>query len=409
MKFIADFHIHSKFSIATSRMLVPEVLELWGKKKGIALLGTGDAVHPGWMSELKEKLTETGSGLLTLKKSYRHSAVNELENGIEVHFILTAEISCIYKKGGKVRKVHNLIVAPSFSAFDTISKRLGKIGNIVSDGRPILGIDSKDLLEIVLNSCPEAFIIPAHIWTPWFSVLGSKSGFDSIDECYDDLSKYIFAVETGLSSDPPMNWQCSFLDRFSLVSNSDAHSPENLGREANIFDTDLSYGAVVKALKREAEGFLGTIEYFPEEGKYHFDGHRKCGICWEPNVTKSHNGICSVCGKKVTVGVYNRVWELSDRFVNGREKNRNIFYSLTPLKNILSEVYKVGAASRRIGFEYEKLIRAAGSEFAVLIDKPVDELKQINSDLGTGIERLRARRVWLTAGYDGIFGSVKVL
>ncbi len=408
MKFIADFHIHSKFSIATSSMLVPEVLELWGKKKGISLLGTGDAVHPGWMSELKEKLTENGSGLLTLKKKYRHSAVNELVNGIEVHFILTAEISCIYKKGGRVRKVHNLIVAPSFSAFDKIAKRLGMIGNIVSDGRPILGIDSKDLLEIVLDSCSEAFIIPAHIWTPWFSVLGSKSGFDSIDECYDDLSRYIFAVETGLSSDPPMNWQCSFLDRFSLVSNSDAHSPENLGREANIFDTDLSFEAIVRALKRETGGFVGTIEYFPEEGKYHFDGHRKCGIYWEPKVTKSHNGICPVCEKKVTIGVYNRVCELSDRFVNVREKNKTLFYSLTPLKNILSEIYKVGVASKRVSFEYEKLIRVAGSEFAVLVDKSVDELKLINAALGIGVEKLRARRVSLTAGYDGIFGSVKV-
>lgn len=408
MKFIADFHIHSRYSMATSSQLTPEMLDLWGRKKGITVVGTGDAVHPGWFSELKEKLTNAENGLYTLKKRYRHPDVQSLNNSFDVRFVLTSEISCIYKRGGRVRKVHNILVAPSFITIQKIAKRLGEIGNIISDGRPILGLDSRDLLEIVLDVDPEAFIIPAHIWTPWFSVLGSKSGFDSIEECYDDLSNHIFAIETGLSSDPPMNWQCSFLDSYSLVSNSDAHSPENLGREANIFETDLSYDAIVNALKKK-RGFLGTIEYFPEEGKYHFDGHRKCGICWEPHETKRHGGVCPVCGKAVTVGVSNRVNELADKKSGQNNTTRNMFYSMTPLKNILSEIYKVGVGSKKIGIIYDDLVRRVGTEFAVLMDISIEELLSIDAQLGKAIACLREKKVKLIPGYDGVFGSVKIL
>jgi DNA helicase-2/ATP-dependent DNA helicase PcrA len=408
LKFIADFHIHSKFSRATSSQSVPEILDLWGKKKGITLLGTGDAVHPGWLSELKEKLESAEDGLFSLKKKYYHPETHLIKNGIDVRFILTAEISCIYKKDGRVRKVHNIIVAPSFGAIEKIAAQLVKIGNIVSDGRPILGLDSRDLLEIVLGADDYAFVIPAHIWTPWFSVLGSRSGFDSIEECYGDLSKHIFAVETGLSSDPPMNWLCSFLDKYSLVSNSDAHSPQNLGREANIFNTEITYHAVVKALKRENRGFVGTIEFFPEEGKYHFDGHRKCGICWAPWETRKNNGLCTVCGKAVTVGVSNRIEKLANRSSEIDWSLKREYFSLTPLKNILSEIYKVGPESKKVSLVYDQILRCAGSEFALLIDKTISEIQLIDTRLAASIEKLRNRNVSLVAGYDGVFGSVKV-
>jgi uncharacterized protein (TIGR00375 family) len=408
MKFIADFHIHSKYSMATSTLLVPEMLDLWGKKKGITIIGTGDAVHPVWLSELIKKLTPAEDGLFSLKKKYSHPQTRLLNSGIEVRFVLTSEISNIYKKDGRVRKVHNIIVAPSFCAIQKIAKQLGKIGNIISDGRPILGLDSRDLLEIVLEADSEAFVIPAHIWTPWFSVLGSKSGFDSIEECYRDLSKHIFAVETGLSSDPPMNWQCAFLDKYSLVSNSDAHSPQNLGREANIFNTEISYKSIVKALKREDNGFIGTIEFFPQEGKYHFDGHRKCGIRWEPWETRKNNGVCTVCGKTVTVGVSNRVDKLAKRFSEMDQTLRREYFSLTSLKNILSQIFNVGAESKKVSVVYEQILEHAGTEFAVLLDKPIDELQSIDVLLAESVERLRNRNVTMVAGYDGVFGSVKV-
>lgn len=409
MKFIADFHIHSRHSMATSSQLVPEMLDLWGRKKGINVIGTGDAVHPGWLSELKEKLTPSGNGLYALKKQFLHDeAIGFLKNS-NVQFVLTTEISCIYKRGGKVRKVHNIVIAPSFSAIEKIAKKLGSIGNIVSDGRPILGLDSRDLLEIVLNADPQAHLIPAHIWTPWFSVLGSKSGFDTIEECYDDLADHIFAIETGLSSDPPMNWQCSFLDKYSLVSNSDAHSPENLGREANLFNTELSYDAIFSALRKKTKGFIGTIEYFPEEGKYHFDGHRKCGICWEPRETKRNKGICPVCGKEVTIGVYNRVAELSDRNSNHQHASKKEFYSITPLRNILSEIHETGAQSKKVTKAYDEIILKAGSEFGLLLDLPLENVKAIDTRLAEGIRRLREKKVSVTAGYDGVFGTVKVL
>jgi uncharacterized protein (TIGR00375 family) len=289
-----------------------------------------------------------------------------------------------------------------------IQKALGKIGNIASDGRPILGLDSRDLLEIVLNADSDAVLIPAHIWTPWFSVLGSKSGFDSIEECYSDLSDHIFAVETGLSSDPAMNRHCKILNRYALVSNSDAHSPENLGREANLFDTELSYSAIMAALKSKDKRFIGTVEYFPEEGKYHLDGHRKCDVCWEPQQTRKHKGICPVCGKKVTVGVLSRVAELSEDFSQGEFSQKQIWHSLTPLKNILSEILQLGVNSKKISEYYENLLHKCGSEFNILLDIPLDELRKTDKLVADGIERLRSGKVKIKAGYDGVFGSIKV-
>ncbi len=411
MKFIADFHIHSHFSVATSGNLVPEHLEYWARLKGIDVVGTGDCIHPGWLDEIREKMEPAGNGFYRLKDQYRLEESRYLSGKNmprDVNFLLTGEISSIYKKNGKVRKVHNLCVFPHIEAAEKVQSRLDRMGNIRSDGRPILGIDSKIILEMVLESSEQSFLIPCHIWTPWFSVLGSKSGFDSIEECYDDLTKHIFALETGLSSDPPMNRTCGFLDRFTLVSNSDAHSPEKLGREANIFDTELSYGAVLVAL-REGEGFNGTIEFFPQEGKYHYDGHRKCAIRWDPLETVRHRGICPVCGKPVTRGVMYRVAELADRQEPGGAAKAS-FRSITQLPDLLAELMgQKSARSGRVTKEYHRLINGLGSEFYILLDASPAELQEAGGEvLAEGIGRLRSGNVIIEEGYDGEFGRVKV-
>lgn len=407
MNYIADLHIHSHFSIATSKQLTPSMLDYWGRKKGIAVVGTGDATHPGWLAELKKNVISSDNGFYQVRKGSLQpdAAVYGSE---PVSLVLTAEISCIYKRDGKVRKVHNLVLAPEFSSFEKIQKELGKRGNITSDGRPILGLDSRDLLEILLTADSRVVLIPAHIWTPWFSVLGSKSGFDSIDACYGDLAEHIFAVETGLSSDPPMNRRCSFLDRYTLISNSDAHSPEKLGREANLFDTEFSYSAMIAALKSPKKGLLGTIEYFPEEGKYHLDGHRTCAVCWEPEKTVAEKGICPVCGKPVTVGVLHRVNELADRPFGDTTATMLPFHALTGLKSVLSEGLGVGAMSKKVSARYDEFLRAFGSEFTILRDTPYEDLKKFDRKIATGINMLRTGQVQLTGGYDGVFGAVRV-
>jgi uncharacterized protein (TIGR00375 family) len=407
MNFIADLHIHSHFSLATSRQLDIPHLELWGRKKGISVVGTGDAAHPGWLSELKEHLQPAGNGLYHTKKKYLLPETAQYGRD-PVQFILTAEISCIYKRNGRVRKVHNLVMAPSFTGFEIIQKRLGALGNITSDGRPILGIDSRDLLEIVLTADSDACLVPAHIWTPWFSVLGSKSGFDSIEECYGDLADQIFAVETGLSSDPPMNRRCSMLDRYTLISNSDAHSPEKLGREANRFSTECSYHGIMHALRKPEGAFLGTIEYFPEEGKYHLDGHRNCDISWIPEETLRHKGICSVCGKPVTVGVLSRVNQLADRLDSGRNQVLLPYLSLTALKSVIAERFSIREQTKKVSLSYDTMLRRFGSEFSILMDVSVEELQKFDTRIAEGILRLRQGRVSLTGGYDGVFGKVSV-
>lgn len=412
MKFIGDFHIHSHYSIATSKNLIPEYLDSWAGVKGIKVVGTGDFTHPGWLKELKEKLEPAEPGLFRLKDKYKQDPALQIitSSDNEVRFLLTAEISNIYKKYDKVRKVHNLIFAPDFIIAEKIQYELSKIGNITSDGRPILGLDSRDLLEIALNSSDKIFFVPSHIWTPWFSALGSKSGFDSIEECYDDLSEHIFAVETGLSSDPPMNWMCSFLDKYTLISNSDAHSPEKLGREANLFDTELSYESIINAIKSgDSENFSGTVEFFPQEGKYHYDGHRKCGISWNPVETLRNNGICPVCGKKVIIGVMNRVVQLADRVDLTEREKAPSFHSLIPLKEILSEIMGVGPNSKQITHAYNSLLQKAGSEFTILLDLPLLEIKKAGNDvLAEAVKRMRNREVYIKEGFDGEYGQIKV-
>ncbi len=412
MKFVADFHIHSHFSRATSRNLTFEQLHKWAQLKGLQVVGTGDLTHPGWLQEMKERLEPAEEGLFRLKNEYAKAMKAEVFKACQrsVRFILSGEISSIYKKNEKTRKIHNVIFAPTFEAVEKIQAALEKIGNIRSDGRPILGLDSRNLLEIVLETDSQAYLIPAHIWTPWFSLFGSKSGFDTIEECFEDLTAHIFAVETGLSSDPPMNWRLSALDRYTLVSNSDAHSPQKLAREANLFDTELSYPAIFEALKTgDPETFLGTIEFFPEEGKYHYDGHRKCGVRWDPKTTLQHDGICSQCGKKVTVGVMHRVASLADREEGEKPTHVHPFHSVIPLPEVLAEGYGVNPNTKRVKQGYEALLTQLGAELAILQDIPLEDIERVGGTLfAEGVRRMRCGKIIAEAGYDGEFGAIKL-
>lgn len=405
MLYYTDLHIHSKYSRATSKSCNLEELAVWAKKKGLSLISTGDFTYPAWFNEIKEKLVPAGEGVYRLRPDIE-KALSLGEN--PVRFLLSVEISTIYKKGDKTRKVHHVVFCPSIETAHIFREKLDALGNIKSDGRPILGLDSRNLLETVLESGEGSFIIPAHIWTPWFSVLGSKSGFDSIEECYDDLSEHIFAVETGLSSDPQMNWHVSKLDKYRLVSNSDAHSPSKLAREATVFDHNPDYYSLMHALKT-GEGYVGTVEFFPEEGKYHEDGHRKCNICLSPEDTKKLNGICPVCGKPVTIGVSYRVNELSDRkeIITPPSTAGEVF-SLVPLQEIVSEIMQVGPQSKSAVCEYERLVHRFGSELAILQDIPTDEISKASTLLGEGISRLRQGKVIKHAGYDGEYGVIKL-
>lgn len=407
---IADLHIHSKFSRATSRDSVPEALDLWARKKGIGLIGTGDFTHPAWREELREKLSPAEDGLYRLKEEYRQSDSTAGEP-VSPRFVLTGEISSIYKKNGKTRKVHNVILLPGMEAAESLSKRLEAIGNIHSDGRPILGLDSRDLLEITLEVCPEAIFIPAHIWTPHFSLFGAFSGFDTIEECFGDLTPYIHAVETGLSSDPPMNWRISALDRYTLVSNSDAHSPAKLGREANLLDIPLSYSALSDAIQgRKPETFLGTIEFFPEEGKYHYDGHRNCNLCLKPSEAERYKGICPVCSKKLTIGVEHRVEQLADRPEGTSRENAKPFESLAPLPEVLSACTGASAGGSFIQKLYQEMLGKIGNEFYILREASSEQIEQTAGPcVAEGIRRLRRGEVERIPGYDGEYGAVRLL
>ncbi len=412
MKFIADLHIHSFYSRATSKKLNFEHLYKWAQIKGIQVVATGDITHPGWLEEIKTKLKPAEEGLFRLKDEYAKPMQFEVPAACkgEVRFILSGEISNIYKKDDRVRKNHNVVFFPSVEVAEKFQSTLEKIGNIRSDGRPILGLDARNLLELVLESDNLSFLIPAHIWTPWFSVLGSKSGFDAIEECFDDLTPHIFALETGLSSDPPMNWMLSQLDRFTLVSNSDAHSPGKLGRESNLFNCELSYPAMLQAMKSgDPEKFLGTIEFFPEEGKYHLDGHRKCNMRMTPAETIANKGICPVCGKKVTVGVLYRVEELADRPEGSTHDRARPYHSLIPLPEVISEILKVGAGSKTVAKKFDKLLQHLGSEMSILMDALLSDIERIGGSLlAEGIRRMRSKEVQIAAGYDGEFGTIKL-
>lgn len=412
MKIIADLHIHSHYSRATSKDLNFEQLYKWAQLKGVQVVGSGDIAHPGWLEEMREKLEPAEAGLFRLKAEVAAAVDPEIPPACRgvVRFMPAGEISNIYKKFDKVRKIHNVVFLPSLEAVEKFQIELEKIGNIRSDGRPILGLDARDLFEIVLETDPQAHLIPAHIWTPWFSLFGSKSGFDRIEECFEDLTPHIFALETGLSSDPPMNWQLSVLDRYTLVSNSDAHSPPKLAREANHFETELSYPAIFEALKSgDPDKFKGTIEFFPEEGKYHFDGHRKCGIRWDPQTTRNHDNRCPVCGRPVTVGVMHRVAELADRPEGVRPERWHPYVSLIPLPEVLAEVLGAGPGSKGVRRLYDQLLAKLGPELTILQDAPLEDLERLGgARLSEAIRRMRRGEVQIDAGYDGEFGIIKL-
>ncbi|HLB07528.1 MAG TPA: UvrD-helicase domain-containing protein, partial [Alphaproteobacteria bacterium] len=410
MRYCADLHVHSKYSRATSRDCDLEHLAYWGALKGLAVIGTGDFTHPAWRAELKEKLVPAEPGLFRLNEASEQRLAAALPAACRnpVRFMLSVEISTIYKKGERTRKIHHLLYAPSFEAAERIAERLARIGNIAADGRPILGLDSRALLEITLEADASAFLVPAHIWTPWFAVLGSRSGFDSILECYGDLASHIFALETGLSSDPPMNWRVSALDRFRLMSSSDAHSPAKLGREATVFETALDYFALRRALMT-GEGYGGTIEFFPEEGKYHLDGHRKCAVRLAPEETRRLDGRCPVCGEALTVGVLHRVEALADREEPVAPATAGPVANLVPLPEILSEISGTGAASQTVARRHERLLGDLGPELEILSTVPLEDIARADSSLlAEGIGRLRQGRVLREAGYDGEYGTIHV-
>jgi len=400
MKFIADLHLHSKYSRATSRDMEVETLSLWAKRKGIKLLGTGDFTHPLYFLDLKSKLRPLENGLFVLK-----------EDPEGTHFMLTAEVSNMFTQGGKGRRIHTLIFAPSFEVVERINFKLAKFGKIASDGRPIFGFSAKDLLKMILDLSPDCLLIPAHAWTPWFSVFGANSGFDSLQECYEEETKHIPAIETGLSSDPEMNWRLSALDDITLLSNSDAHSPGKIGREANIFNCELDYTAITQAIrKKDPRKILFTIEFFPEEGKYHFDGHRNCGVLFSPKETRKHQGLCPVCGKRLTVGVMNRVEELADRPEGAVPAKAIPALHMVPLDEIIADALRVGTNAASVEKEYLRLVEKGGSEMDILLELSPEELSSFTPpSILEGILRVREGRLQITPGYDGVFGKIQIL
>ncbi|HEV7657581.1 MAG TPA: UvrD-helicase domain-containing protein [Mycobacteriales bacterium] len=410
MPFVADLHIHSRYSRACSRDCDLEHLAWWAARKGIALIGTGDLCHPAWAEEIRTKLVPAEPGLFRLRPDLERDVLASLPASVRtpVRFQLSVEISTIYKRDDKTRKVHHLLYAPDLEVAGELTRRLGRIGNISSDGRPILGLDSRDLLETLLESGEGGYLVPAHVWTPWFAALGSKSGFDSIADCYADLAEHIFAIETGLSSDPAMNHRVSALDRYRLVSNSDAHSPPALGREATVLSCDLSYAGVRAALETGA-GLDGTIEFFPEEGKYHLDGHRTCDVRLEPAQTRERDGRCPVCGKPVTVGVLHRVEALADRPDGFRPAAAPGWRCLVQLPQVVGELIGVGPKSKAVEAAVSRLVDRFGPELTILQDVPLDELTPVGPPgLDEALRRLRAGEVVLAGGYDGEYGVVRL-
>ena len=395
MRIIADLHLHSRYSRATSRDMDVEHMARWAKIKGITLLGTGDFTHPVWLRELRAKLTPTERGLFTHDGS---------------HFMLTVEVSNIYTAGGRLRKIHNIIFAPSFEVADKINAVLGRFGNLMADGRPTLTVPTDRMVEYLMEISPDCMLVPAHAWTPWFSLYGSMSGFDAIAECFGDQLKHIAAVETGLSSDPPMNWRLSELDHVMLVSNSDAHSPAKLGREANVFACELDYFEILRVLReKDTSKFLYTLEFFPEEGKYHYDGHRNCNRRMTPKETRAHGGRCPVCGKAPTVGVLHRVEALADREEGFVPEGAVPYRNLVPLEEIIAEANGSKPGTVGVREEYYRLCQALGGEFNVLLDAPVEDVLRLSSArIAEGLRRVREGRVSIAPGYDGVFGEISI-
>lgn len=398
MRFIADFHIHSRYSRATSGDMEVETIGKWAGIKGIGLMGTGDFTHPLYLAELKAKLEPAEGGLFRLKRPS------------PVRFILTAEVSNIFQQRGRLRKVHTLIFAPSFAVVDKINTNLGRLGKLSSDGRPTLTAPVKEVVKLVLDSSPDCLVIPAHAWTPWFSLFGANSGFDSIEECFQEESRHISAIETGLSSNPSMNWRLSILDPISLVSNSDAHSPPKIGREANVFQCNMDYWEITDAIKdKDRNKFIFTIEFFPEEGKYHYDGHRNCGLVFSPQETRRQKGLCPSCKRRLTIGVMHRVENLADRPEGYVPQGAIPAQHLVPLEEIIAEALNQSVNTKAVREEYLKAVHTLGNEFFVLMDAPKEDLfRYLPARVAEGIIRVREGRLRIKPGYDGVYGKVSI-
>ncbi|MBI2589127.1 DNA helicase UvrD [Candidatus Saccharibacteria bacterium] len=413
MVYYADFHIHSRFARATSKNLTLPLLDEYARKKGITVLGTGDFTHPQWFGEINQQLTAAPEpGLFVLK---------DAADNASTRFILSVEISSIYQQAGQGRRVHTLIMLPTLEAADDFNRRLEARGaKLASDGRPIVGLSAKQVAEIAIATHPQALVIPAHAWTPWFSIFGSMSGFDSLEECYGELTPRILAIETGLSSDPPMNWRLSGLDNVALISSSDAHSASKIAREATKFDGELSYVGIGKALRRGAPArasqredvetrLIGTIEFFPEEGKYHYDGHSAHQVRFSPTETKKNKAICPVCGRRVTVGVLSRVEKLADRAENFKPAGAPDYWSLVPLEEIIAEALGVKVGTQKVLSQYERLLEALGNELEILLDAPPETIESASSPIiAEAIKRVRSGQLHIEPGYDGQYGTVHV-
>jgi len=399
MKIIADFHVHSKYSRATSKEMEVRTLSRYAGMKGIHLLGTGDFTHPQYFAELQGALEPLGNGLFRLR-----------DKTSTVHFILTAETSHIFSVKGKTKRVHIILIAPSFEAVAKINQQLARRGNLSSDGRPVFGMHVKDVVKLVLDIAPDSLIVPAHAWTPWFSVFGSMSGFDSIEECFEEQARNIYAIETGLSSDPAMNWRLSKLDRITLISNSDSHSPSRIGREANVFDCNMDYKEILDVIRTgDPRRFLYTIEFFPEEGKYHYDGHRNCGVVFDPKTSRENEFLCPKCGKRLTIGVMHRVDELADRPEGSRPDGKIPFKNMVPLDEIIADVLEKGVNTQTVTREYEKMIRALGPETGILLEKSEKEIRAYaDPRVAEGILNVREGRVKVEPGYDGVYGKISI-
>jgi uncharacterized protein (TIGR00375 family) len=417
MRYIADLHIHSKYSRACSKNLTLSNLAAWARVKGIDVLATSDFTHPAWLKEIEAKLEPAEPGLFRLRKEFdkedgegSYVAAPAVRNGRDMRFILSTELCCIYKKGGKTRRNHLVVLSPTIEAVRKMVKYLeGQGRNLKADGRPILGMDAKEIVEMALDADPDCEVIPAHAWTPWFSVFGSQSGFDSLEECFEELTPHIHAVETGLSSDPPMNWRLSELDKVVLVSNSDAHGLRNLAREANVFDLEsLNYDEILGSIRdHDNKRFLHTIEFFPEEGKYHADGHRNCGFICEPEETERLGGKCPKCAKPLTRGVLGRVHALADREESRRPEGYPDFRHIIPLEELIADAIGKTKAAKAVFNQYAKLVEEIGPEFDILLDAPIEDIERATTDrIGEAVRRMRSGQIIIRPGYDGEYGKI---
>ena len=395
MRVVADFHLHSRYSRATSSQLDLDLLSRWARYKGITLLGTGDCTHPLWLLELKQKLKGTPGGL------YEYQGV---------HFLPTAEVNVSFLVSGKSKRIHNLLFLPSLEVAEALNRLLGRYGNLTSDGRPTLNLPARDLVKLCRDLSSDILIVPAHAWTPHFSIFGANSGFDTVEECFGDQTKEIFCLETGLSSDPAMNWRLSRLDRYTLISNSDSHSARRIGREANVFECNLSYQEIMQILRtKDKARFLYTIEFFPEEGKYHFDGHRNCKARVSPQESAKNQNRCPVCGRRVTIGVLHRGEELADRAEGFQLESGSPFKRLVPLDQIIADARGVGVGSKAVEQEYMDLVQRVGTEFEILVDLSEEQLrKSLPPKVAEGILRVRKGQIEILPGYDGEYGEVRI-